>query len=221
MWATGTITLSMVLEARGISNNKTIDAPAKTPKGLTLPKNIVSANGNHISTAFCDAIWGKASRRYMRYINNPHDFRPSSFEKTIEKAKEFATAGQGGSSRLSTVIDLDELEEHPQVIFVDISDSEDECVPLLLPVRCDSRVDSFFRNVSSAATPPAPSGSLATCPHPIPSLSRAFCPSFQFAPPPPLIFITPPLHRSFLPLHFRSAVLDLGLPVAGPTFCTA
>jgi hypothetical protein len=129
MWATGTITLSTVLEAKGVGTSRSIDAPAKTPKGLTLPKNIVSADGNQVSTAFCDATWGKASRRYMRYINNPNDFRTSSFEKTIEKAKEFATAGQVGGSRL-TAIDIDEPGERLPVIFVDISDSEDECVPL-------------------------------------------------------------------------------------------
>jgi hypothetical protein len=195
MWATGTITLSMVLEAKGVGNSKaakSIDAPAKTPKGLTLPKNIISTGGNHVSTAFCDATWGKASWRYMHYINNQNNFRTSSFEKTIEKAKEFAAASQGGGSRPSTVIDIDELERPLQVLFVDISDSENECMPLLLAVRCDLPVDSFVRDVSSAATPPLPSHSLATGPRPVPCFLVSSAHRFGFATPTPSIFVTPP-----------------------------
>jgi len=134
----------MVLEAKGISNSKaakSIDAPAKIPKNLTLPKSIASSDGNPVSTAFSDAAWGKASRKYMRYINSPDEFRPSSFEKTIEKAKELAATGQGGASRLSSVIDIDDLEPSTSVIFVDISDSEDECTPILLAISHHSSLD--------------------------------------------------------------------------------
>jgi hypothetical protein len=111
LWATGTITLQKVLDAKAIKG---------TTKGLAgLPKVMT---GIEESCSFNDVTWGAVTRRHMEFVN--HKLRQSSFEKIVQKAKEFmVTNNAGGSRRTSDTMDVDGAS----VQLVDLSDSDSEC----------------------------------------------------------------------------------------------
>jgi len=112
LWATGAITLQMVMDAK----------PAKGNKGMTLPKVMVNDNGTQESTSFNDATWGSIARTRMEFVNN--SLRSSSLEKVIQKAKVFMVANHAGGSRsTSDAMDIDGTYTQ----MVDLSDPDSEC----------------------------------------------------------------------------------------------
>ena len=119
MWATGTITLQMVLDAKG--TRRTISH--KNNLNLTLPKTFIHENGTEESTSFNDATWSKATSKYMNFINTT--LRSSSFDKIIEKAKEIMDST--GRPRMDDVMDIESIDD---VQLVDLSD--DDCKPFVL-----------------------------------------------------------------------------------------
>jgi hypothetical protein len=104
LWATGTISLQMVLDSKAM----------KGSKGVSLPKVI---NGTEESTAFNDATWGSVTRIRMEFINNK--LRLSSMEKILEKVKAVVVTNPAGGRE--DAMDINEMS----VDMVDLSESDD------------------------------------------------------------------------------------------------
>jgi hypothetical protein len=119
LWATGTITLQMVLDAKGTRRTK----PHKGNRNLTLPKTFIYENGTEESTSFNDATWSKATSKYMDFISTT--LHTSSFDKIVEKAQEIMAST--GRLQMDDIMDVDSVDD---VQLVDLSD--DDCKPFIL-----------------------------------------------------------------------------------------
>ncbi|KAI0247968.1 hypothetical protein BJV78DRAFT_1285175 [Lactifluus subvellereus] len=120
LWATGTITLQIVLDAKGTRRTKPLSH--KGNRNLTLPKTFTYDNGTKESISFNAVTWSKATSKYMDFINT--ELRTSSFKKIIEKAQEVI------ADRLQTddsdAMDVDSIDD---VQLVDLSD--EDCKPFV------------------------------------------------------------------------------------------
>jgi hypothetical protein len=97
----------MVFDAKSTSTKgaRGIGVTVKAPRNLSLPKTLVSKEGDHLSTAFNDATWGNVTRKHMRYIDQ--QLRDSTFMTVIKKAKELALPAHAMGSKCTTIIDID------------------------------------------------------------------------------------------------------------------
>ena len=113
LWATGAITLQMVLDAKATKRK-----PGKGIRDLKLPKYIIHDNGTEESSGFNDVTWSKATTKYINFVNNK--LRPSSFEKIMNKVEDLMAS----TRRLQTVdsMDVDDIDD---IELVDLSD--DDC----------------------------------------------------------------------------------------------
>jgi hypothetical protein len=119
-WATGTITLQMVLDTKKIKRTKSTSTGI-SPNGVTLPKYFININGVEESTAFNDATWAGATTKYMNFVINV--LREKSYNSIIEKAEQLRVSIHG----VSTGGDSMDVDHPDDVDLVDLSDSDDEC----------------------------------------------------------------------------------------------
>lgn len=85
LWATGTITIAMVREAKA------------TKKAIKLPAMINPETGKQSArhTAFSELSWGKPTRSYLESIEKNVD--DVAMEKIMDEAKEFSKASHGAN----------------------------------------------------------------------------------------------------------------------------
>lgn len=119
-WATGTITLQMVLDTKKIKRTKSTNTGI-SPNGVTLPKVFVNSNGVEESTAFNDTTWAGTTAKYMNFVIN--GLREKSYNTIVEKAEKLRVSIHG----VSTGVDSMDVDHPDDVGLVDLSDSDDEC----------------------------------------------------------------------------------------------
>ena len=137
LWATGTVTMEMILDAKTNKN-----------KALSLPKVMTLDDGTEMSTSFNDATWGDVTRTRMAFVNN--NLRLSSLEKVIQKAKAFVVTTSGGPSKASSSGLTDADKQRAQM--VDLSDPENECERNVHLVFCGIKPSSLIATESQQTT---------------------------------------------------------------------
>jgi hypothetical protein len=88
LWATGVITLQMVLESKNTRRTRHVGGGAA--HNISLPKTFTYDNGTEESTAFNNVTWSTAMTKYMTFINT--SLRSSSFDKIAVKAQEMVVS---------------------------------------------------------------------------------------------------------------------------------
>ena len=139
LWATGAVTMEMVLDAKTNKN-----------KALSLPKVMTLDDGTEMSTSFNDATWGDVTRTRMAFVNN--NLRLSSLEKVIQKAKAFVVTTSGGHSKASSSGLTDADKQCAQM--VDLSDPENECEWDVHSVFCNIKPSSPIATESQQTQQP-------------------------------------------------------------------
>lgn len=118
LWATNTVTLQMVIDAKNTKRTRTSTAIVKGNRSVPLPKYFIRNNGVEESTGFNEATWSAATTKYMSFVNNR--LRGSSFDKIIDKAMALVPVVHTGGSDDVMDVDPDDIQ------LVDLSD-DDEC----------------------------------------------------------------------------------------------
>jgi hypothetical protein len=109
LWATGAVTLQMVLDSKHTKN-----------KAISLPKTMTLDDGTEMGTSFNEATWGEVTRARMAFVNN--NLHASSLEKVIKKAKAFVINAGTVKTSSSGLTSTDDCNAQ----LVDLSDSEDD-----------------------------------------------------------------------------------------------
>ena len=113
LWATGTITLQMVLDAKAMKCK-----PGKGICDLKFLKYIIHNNGTEESSGFNDVTWLKATTKYINFVNNK--LCSSSFEKIMNKVKDLMA-----STRWLQTVDSMDVDNIDDIELVDLLD--DDC----------------------------------------------------------------------------------------------
>ena len=114
LWATGTIMMQMVLNAKSLRCTK---SHTKGHCNFTLPKTFIHNNGTEELTTFSDIIWSRATSKYMEFVTTA--LQETSFDKVIEKAR-----GMVASTHRLQVDDTIDINSYDDVQLVDLSDED-------------------------------------------------------------------------------------------------
>ena len=114
LWATGKITVQMVLNAKSLRCTK---SHTKGHCNFTLPKTFIHDNGTEESTTFSDITWSRATSKYMEFVTTA--LWETCFDKIIEKAR-----GMMASMHRLQVDNTIDINSYDDVQLVDLSDED-------------------------------------------------------------------------------------------------